>query len=229
MFLLSGFLDDNARLFMKKDSNLVKGQFPYEKLTEENYHEELVKETPFEKEDFYNTLKKQPISDEDCETYLEDALNKKNRLEYLKYYNVVDTQIMIPIMEGLLKRLANDKVDMLKNFSLSSTSSQVKYALAYTGFDINEDYSENSMNTFKLTLEDWTNMVARYRDQDRKKKRDTKNNVNEKDYDEFNRILETSVCHMCKEGFSEMNRPTLDRLNNNRPHIKNNVKLLFVL
>jgi hypothetical protein len=57
-----------------------------------------MKEVAFEKEDFYNTLKKQPISDEDYETYLEDALNKKNRLEYLKHYNIIDTRIMIPLL-----------------------------------------------------------------------------------------------------------------------------------
>jgi hypothetical protein len=169
-------------------------------------------------------LKKQPISDIDYEIYLKDTLNKKNRLEYLKYFNVVDTQIMIPIIEGLSEKFAGDKVDMLRNLSLSSTSSQVKYALAYIDFDINEGYSEESTNTFKLTLEDWKDMVTRYRDQDKKKKLDPKNNVNEKDYDEFKKILEISVCHMCKEGFSEMNRPTLDRINNDRPHIKNNVK-----
>jgi hypothetical protein len=199
------------------------------KLTEENYREELMKETPFEKDDFYNSLSKQTITNKNYKTYLENASNIKNQLEYLKHYNILDTVIMIPIIKGLSKRFKDGKVDMLKNLSLSSTSSQVKYASAYhdyawSNFDINEDYSEEIANTFKLTPEYWADMVARYKDQDKKAKRPIKDNVNEKDYDEFKIILETSVCHMCKEGFSDLNKPTLDRLNNNKPHVKNNVK-----
>jgi hypothetical protein len=37
-------------------------------------------------------------------------------------------------------------------------------------------------------------------------------------------ILETSVCHMCGEGFSFTNQPTLDRIDNDKPHTKENVK-----
>jgi hypothetical protein len=97
---------------------------------------------------------------------------------------------MFPIIKGLSKRFEEWKVDMLKNLSLSSTSSQVKYAPAYNDFYINVDYSIKSDNTFKLRPEYWSDMVARYRDQDRKKKRDTSNNVSENDYDEFKFILE---------------------------------------
>jgi hypothetical protein len=65
MFLPSGSLDDNARLFMDESNTLVKGLFPYERLTEENYREELKKETFFENVYFYNTLTKQHITDND--------------------------------------------------------------------------------------------------------------------------------------------------------------------
>jgi hypothetical protein len=41
------------------DDSQVKGQFPYDKMTEENYHDELMKKQPLERKDFYNSLKKE--------------------------------------------------------------------------------------------------------------------------------------------------------------------------
>jgi hypothetical protein len=67
-------------------------------------------------------------------------------------------------------------------------------------------------------------MVVRYKKQDIGKNRDVEGNVKEEDYDKFRVILENSKCHMCNEVFSDVNRPTLDRIDNDLGHSKENVK-----
>jgi hypothetical protein len=90
-----------------------------------------------------------------------DYAKMKDNLEYLRFYNIKDTQIMIPIIEGLIKKYSEYGVDMLQNLLLSSNSSQVKYGLAYKNFNLNEDYNLRNETTFKLTEELWVEMVAR--------------------------------------------------------------------
>jgi hypothetical protein len=72
-------------------------------------------------------------------------------------------------------------------------------------------------------LDKGNSLTRRYKKQDEKAERDHKNNVNENDYEEFKLIFETSVCHMCRKRFLEKNKLTLDRLDNDLPHFKNNV------
>jgi hypothetical protein len=61
--------------------------------------------------------------------------------DYLEYYNKRDVQIMRPMIDNLIRNMWADKVDMLRNFSLSANASALKYAMAYEDFDINADYS----------------------------------------------------------------------------------------
>jgi hypothetical protein len=84
MFLAGGTLDDNAKVFANSEDR-VKGFFPYEKLTEDNYLEELLKSEPFKKEDFYSSLQKQNMSDEEYQNYLNDYTKMKDNLEYLRF------------------------------------------------------------------------------------------------------------------------------------------------
>jgi hypothetical protein len=67
-------------------------------------------------------------------------------------------------------------------------------------------------------------MVNRYKKQDIDKGRDVSENIDEKDFDYFKDLLENSVCLICNEGFSDLNKPTLDRKNNSLSHRKWNVK-----
>jgi hypothetical protein len=83
------------------------------------------------------------MSESSYQEYSKDYSKMENRLEYLKHYNTLDTQIMIPIIEGLSKMFASNDIDMLRNLSLSSNSNQAKYGLAYKDFNMNEDYSLN--------------------------------------------------------------------------------------
>jgi hypothetical protein len=175
-FLGPGSLDEHAKNYAK---NIRKGVFPYEALTTENYLQELSKTDPFEKEAFNSNLTNSKISDEDYARYLKEQ-EGKTRLEYLRYYNELDTQIMLPIIDAHITLYNTYHVDMLRNLSLSSCSSQVKYALTIKDFDINAVYNLNSKANYNLKKETWTKKVAQYKAQDTKAKRNTDNNVTNK-------------------------------------------------
>jgi hypothetical protein len=101
-FLSGGSLADNVKIFADKESaDIEKGVFPYEVLTKDNLTEILLKEEPFEKNDFWSDLTNSSISDEIYKDYLEESKNFKNRLEYLLHYNKKDTSIMVPIIQNL--------------------------------------------------------------------------------------------------------------------------------
>jgi hypothetical protein len=48
--------------------------------------------------------------------------------------------------------------------------------------------------------------------------------VKENDYEYFHDLLSSSVCHLCNEGFTTVNRPTLDRKNNSKDHSKEHIR-----
>jgi hypothetical protein len=181
-------------------------------LTTENDQTEVNKSEPFTHESFYSSLKQANINEEEYKTYLKeyasaasiksspegkvnsDSMGNSpcglsnhpcgafNRFDYLLYYNERDTQIMTPIVDGLIDLFWENKIDMLHNLSLSSCVSQAKYALAYKDFDINQDYNPPAQRVYKLTEKSWLNKVENYRQQDEKAKRDTSKNVSKNDY-----------------------------------------------
>jgi hypothetical protein len=75
MFLGPGTLDKHAKAFSKED---VKGLFAYEKLTVNNYMEELMKTEPFKHEDFYSSLTNSNITEKEYQRYLEDQAKFNN-------------------------------------------------------------------------------------------------------------------------------------------------------
>jgi hypothetical protein len=252
-FLSGGTLDQNAQAF-NPGAGREKGYFPYEFLTVENYQTELQKSEPFTHDSFYSSLKQSNIKEDEYQVYLKEhasaASNRKSpkdkllpesmtespcgteqsptawcsRLEYLLYYNERDTQIMLPIIDGLTDLFWENKIDMLHNLSLSSCSSQTKYALAYKDFNINADYSVPSGKIpYNLTMAKWLKKVDGYRKQDFKAKRDTKNSVSKNDFVWACREF-SKGCHMCHCQFDEDNNiPTLDRIDNNIGHQKDNL------
>jgi hypothetical protein len=155
--------------------------------------------------------------------YLNEFAEYPTRKDYLLHYNELDTQIMVPIIDTLIDNFAAYYVDMLKNISLSACSSQVKYAIPYRDFDINADYSLQTKTTFKLSKKYWAYKVKGYNQQDKAAKRGIENNVSEDDYQYFKQLLEHSKCHLCDEGFTYDNKPTLDRINNKLGHSIDNV------
>ena len=132
---------------------------------------------------------------------------------------------MINPLNNLIEMNAKYNIDMLSNLSLSANASSTKYALCYKDFDPYKDYSMNTETTFIPTTKWWQDRVYGYLKQDEAKERDTTNNVSNKDFKYFKDLIQKSRCYLCNEGFTKENPPTLDRINNDIGHTKENVKL----
>jgi hypothetical protein len=89
---------------------------------------------------------------------------------------------------------------------------------------MNARYVDNPVTTFKVTPEFYKAMIKSYNSQDKKKHRTTSNNITEKDYEVIKNMIEKGNCHLCHEGFTLSNKPTLDRINNELGHTLQNVK-----
>ncbi|KAA6391003.1 MAG: hypothetical protein EZS28_013468 [Streblomastix strix] len=110
---------------------------------------------------------------------------------------------------------------------MAACANAIKYALAYIDFDLNANYPPCIDNSYKFVLYPsyWKYKVEGYRFQDQIKKRDYSNNVSVNDFEYFKQLLEnpnTGVCAICGDKFTVNNKPTLDRINNNLPHAKDN-------
>jgi hypothetical protein len=202
----------------------LKGFFPYEAFNFTNYDEILSKSEPFAKDEFYSTLKETNITDSDYEIYLTEASHFEKRWDYLRFYNIRDVESMISPLENIIKMNWEYNVDTLLNLSLSANASAIKYALAYKDFDVNEDYSTSSDERSFIPNREWFKKKCdNYINQDRKAKRNTRNNLTERDFDAMMKVYPKS-CYICNQRFTWSNRPTLDRIDNEKPHTKDNVK-----
>ncbi|KAA6357385.1 MAG: hypothetical protein EZS28_047088 [Streblomastix strix] len=70
----------------------------------------------------------------------------------------------------------------------------------------------------------WNIKVQNYLDQDKRRNRDTSNNIKESDCAFYRKIFLSTGCHICKARFTGKNPPTLDRINNDRGHSADNLK-----
>jgi hypothetical protein len=113
--------------------DLQKGVFAYDGFNSTNYMEVLKKTEPFAEVDFHSSLRDLDINDKDYQTYLQGWKSKEfpNRLEYLKYYNINDIEIMISSIDSLIKMFFEWKVDMLANITLASIYQSIKFKLLY--------------------------------------------------------------------------------------------------
>ena len=76
---------------------------------------------------------------------------------------------MIKPIDNLIRMIAEYKVDLINNLSLSKNASAIKYALAYKDFNITEDYNIiNHQTTFKPNIKWWEHKCDNYRKQDEK-------------------------------------------------------------
>lgn len=113
----------------------VKGQFPYAKINSTNLIENLLRTTPFEQRDFYNSLSRKDLSDEDYNTYLEDFKSCIDFYDYTKKYNSQDINVMYPIIDTLIEKNWEDHIDTLTMLSISAISGADKYLSCYKDFD----------------------------------------------------------------------------------------------
>ncbi|KAA6359173.1 MAG: hypothetical protein EZS28_045300, partial [Streblomastix strix] len=203
---------------------MTKGRFPYEYININNYATELDKSEPFPREAFDNKLKSKSISEAKYQEYLVEAAKFTTRWDQARSYNVQDTRIMIEPIENLIKMMFKYKIDMLAMFSMSQCANAIKYSSAYDDFKMNGDYNiEDTDKPINITLPYWTAKVESYIEQDQKKNRDSSNNVTIGDYEYFKELFEKYRCYICNCKFTWKNRPTLDRINNELGHSKDNV------
>ena len=118
-------------------------------------------------------------------------------------------------------------IDLCQNISLASCAAQMKYLSCYKDFDINKNYNFNESfeSDFKLSECKFSKMCENYKIQDELAHRDTKNNITVNDYEYFNNLLlKNYLCPICGRRYTYKNKPTLDRNDNSKSHIKDNLK-----
>ncbi|KAA6361899.1 MAG: hypothetical protein EZS28_042574, partial [Streblomastix strix] len=203
---------------------MTKGKFPYEYININNYATELDKSEPFPREAFDNKLKNKSISEAKCQEYLVDAAKFTTRWDQARSYNIYDTRITIEPIDNLIKMMFKYKIDMLVIFSMSQCANAIKYSSAYDDFKMNGDYNiEDTDKPINITMPYWTAKVESYIEQDQKKNRDSSKNVTIGDYEYFKELFEKYRCYICNCKFTWKNRPTLDRIDNELGHMKDNV------
>ncbi|KAA6353485.1 MAG: hypothetical protein EZS28_050988, partial [Streblomastix strix] len=203
---------------------MKKGRFPYEYINIDNYATELDKSEPFPREAFDNKLKNKSISEAKYQEYLVEAAKFTTRWDQARSYNIQDTRIMIESIDNLIKMMFKYKIGMLVMFSMSQCANAIKYSSAYDDFKMNGDYNvEDTDKTINITIPYWTAKVESYIEQDQKKNRDSSKNVTIADYEYFKELFEKQRCYICNCKFTWKNRPTLDRINNELGHSKDNV------
>ncbi|GHU18657.1 hypothetical protein FACS189472_07300 [Alphaproteobacteria bacterium] len=246
-FVSPGTLESHAKDFGGVAN--TKSHMAYEAYDTETADDVLSLTYPFSKDEFTSILKKKKYSDAEyvealqcwykaihhfsCQLIRMDATARAaadrlfTRWDYLRHYNIRDTQIMRPMIDNLIANMWADKVDMLRNFSLAANASALKYSMAWEDFDVNADYSSqmpDNIPLFELSLVAWIKMCSGYRTQDRKKKRSVSDNVSVQHYEEFRNMFRESGCHLCSRRFTSIHKPTLDRIDNDLPHTVANVR-----
>ncbi|KAA6365029.1 MAG: hypothetical protein EZS28_039444 [Streblomastix strix] len=148
--------------------------------------------------------------------------------DYLRYYNLQDTRLMIEPLDYLIDMFFNYKIDMLQFMSMSASANAIKYALAYWDFKLDQDYTpKDDYAPFILTQNYWNIKVQNYLEQDKRRNRDTSNNIKEADCAFYRKLFLSIGCHICKARFTSKNPPILDRINNDRGHFADNCLITF--
>ncbi|KAA6372559.1 MAG: hypothetical protein EZS28_031914, partial [Streblomastix strix] len=222
------------------DKSKHKDVFPYEIINSNNWKELLVKTEPFEQEDLKSQLKGgYSIIKDEYDQYLVDFKKFTNRLNYLKYYKINNTEIMVKPLMNLIDAFEQFYFDVLHNISIASCAYATRHysiyflsqfnlesdkQVYYEDFDITADYSNpnSKAKPFVLTAGFWKNKCYHYKQQDYKVGTETKKNVTVDDYDYYKKLFETSVCSKCSAKFTYDNPPSLDRQNSELPHTKDN-------
>ncbi|KAA6378186.1 MAG: hypothetical protein EZS28_026286, partial [Streblomastix strix] len=114
------------------DKSEHKDIFPYEIINSNNWKEVLMKTEPFEYEDFKSQLKGgYSITKDEYDQYLIDFKRFSNRLEYLKYYNINDTEIMVKPLMNLIDTFEQFNIDVLHYISIASCAYATKHYSTY--------------------------------------------------------------------------------------------------
>ncbi|KAA6401549.1 MAG: hypothetical protein EZS28_002930 [Streblomastix strix] len=108
---------------------------------------------------------------------------------------------------------------------MSACSNAIKYALACWDFKLDQDYTpKDDYASFFLSQNYWNIKVQNYLEQDKRRNRDTSNNIKESDCAFYRKLFLSTGCHICKTRFTCQNPPTLNRINNDRGHSADNLR-----
>ncbi|KAA6392556.1 MAG: hypothetical protein EZS28_011919 [Streblomastix strix] len=151
-----------------EDKSEHKDVVPYEIINSRNWKEVLMKTEPFEYEDFKSYLKRcYSITKDEYDQYLIDFKRFTNRLKYLKYYNINDTEIMVKPLMNLIDTFEQFNIDVIHYISIASCAYATKHYSTYFpskfnlesdkqqyyfDFDINADYSNPNPNVKPYVL-----------------------------------------------------------------------------
>ncbi|KAA6400983.1 MAG: hypothetical protein EZS28_003495 [Streblomastix strix] len=168
------------------DKSEHKDVFPYQIINSKNWNKVLMKTQPFDCEDFKSQLKGgYSITKDEYDQYLIDFKTFINRLEYLKYYKINDTEIMVKSIMNLIDTFEQFNNDVLHYISIASCAYATKHYSTYftskfnlesekqtyySDFDINADYSNPNPKAkpFELTAGYRKNKCNHYKQQDYK-------------------------------------------------------------
>ncbi|KAA6398613.1 MAG: hypothetical protein EZS28_005858 [Streblomastix strix] len=72
---------------------------------------------------------KKKLSEDKYKEYLVEAAKHKQRWDYLKHYNILDTRVLIEPIDYLIELMFKYNVDMLANISMSQCCNAIKYSM----------------------------------------------------------------------------------------------------
>ncbi|KAA6370409.1 MAG: hypothetical protein EZS28_034064, partial [Streblomastix strix] len=137
---------------------------------------------------------------------------------------IKESWLLLSAIDNRIKDYTDYHIDLLQNASLAKLSCLKKYAYCYKNFNISSCYNpEDKANPFDLSMRYWKSKVNSYNEQDKRKKRRIDHNITYDDYQHFHDVFLTQRCHMCQARFTYNNKPTLDRIVNEKSHTKINV------
>ncbi|KAA6386174.1 MAG: hypothetical protein EZS28_018300 [Streblomastix strix] len=128
------------------DKTEHKDVFPYEIINSKNRKQILVKTEAFEYEDFKSQLKGgYSITKDEFDQYLIDFKRFTNRLEYLKYCNINDIEIMVKPLINLIDTFEQFNIDVLHYISIASCAYATKHYSTYFPSQFNLESDTNSV------------------------------------------------------------------------------------
>jgi hypothetical protein len=198
----------------------------------------LSKTDPFSQHAFNNMMDKSKMSDADYAKFLNDWDELKDKLtlegmcgwDYFKYYNARDTQIMIKPILFLIDVWKKFNINMLNFMTLASCTQAIKYMMLYEDMRMDECYVVDDERVLNFVLtEDWIREKSiSYKVQNEKAGCSTNNNIefNFNNFYELNKLLKRQQfkCLLCNMRFTNSNKPTLDRIDNDIGHTLQNVR-----
>ncbi|KAA6396527.1 MAG: hypothetical protein EZS28_007949 [Streblomastix strix] len=129
------------------DKSEHKDVFPYEIINSKNWKEILMKTEPFEQKDFKSQLKGgYIITKDEYDQYLIDFKRFTNKLDYLKYYNINDIEIMVKPLMNLIDTFEQFNIDVLHYISIASYAYATNHYLTYFPSQFNLENDTNSVS-----------------------------------------------------------------------------------